>query len=174
MADPERFSDLLTTEVQGLAWRCCCRLSATTQDAEDLLQESLADAASRLRQLRDESSFRAWLLAIVRRRYLMLLRRRKLATVELDDSAQPWGVSGTSSESVELALLLQQLPVEQRHLLCLHYLEGFPAEELALALGVSRAGVEQRLFRARAALRRLYRGSPAASEHPCKEPSNVP
>jgi len=71
----ERFQRLIDADVYSALWRWCCRLSAQREDAEDLLQETLALAYQRLPQLRDEAVVKGWLFAIARNLHLSRLRR---------------------------------------------------------------------------------------------------
>jgi DNA-directed RNA polymerase specialized sigma24 family protein len=50
-AEVELFEYVLTPATIDVAWRYCCRLCKTREDAEDLLQEALAHALVRFRQL---------------------------------------------------------------------------------------------------------------------------
>jgi DNA-directed RNA polymerase specialized sigma24 family protein len=66
----QRFEDALRTGAYDNAWRYCCRLTASYEDAQDLLQDSLGHAVAQYARLRSRDSFRAWLLAIVRTRFV--------------------------------------------------------------------------------------------------------
>jgi RNA polymerase sigma-70 factor, ECF subfamily len=154
-----RLERLLDSPAYGLAWRYACRLALTREDAEDLLQDVLAHALLHLDQLRLDTAFAPWLLRIVRTRFLMA--RRSAAQPAAADAtprelpAPPaWGLDANAGQALELAHALRGLPPEQRALLSLHYIEGLGADELAAVHGVSRGAVEQRLHRARHALRR--------------------
>jgi RNA polymerase sigma-70 factor (ECF subfamily) len=147
------FAELLTDEVYQLAWRFCCSLAGDEADAQDLLQEALYQGLRCIRQLREPAAFRSWLLAIVRRRFLNLVRQRRAA------QSGPAGLVAYAGEA-ELATgaavtdALHRLPEEQRSLLTLFYFEGFSMRELGRSLGVSPLVVQGRLARARDALRR--------------------
>ncbi len=159
-AEEQRFARLLDSAVYALAWRYACRLAPSYTDAQDLLQEALAHAIVRLGQLRDDTAFRGWLLSIVRTRHLMAQRsrlRRLQAEARLAaQSAAQWTIEAAPDpRGAKLAAALHRLPSEQRQLLCLHYLEGIAAPELAQIYGISRAAVEQRLHRGRLELRRI-------------------
>ena len=73
----ERFQRLVDADAYSALWRYCCRLSTRREDAEDLLQETLALAYSRLAQLRDEAVVKGWLFAIARNLYISRLRRER-------------------------------------------------------------------------------------------------
>jgi len=155
----ERFKRLLTESVYKLAWRYALRMSSTPEDAEDLLQESLVQALLKLPALRDDSSFKPWLLTIVRRKALdrarITKRHRQTKQFLPVLAAEP-----TDILSAEILKVLQALPDNSRELLCLFYLEGLSAKEVAHVLRISEAAVRQRLVRARLAMRRELSRSP--------------
>lgn len=158
-----QFEAALSDEVYSSAWRYAWRLAAAGrggchQDAEDLLQEALTQAWRQFGQLRDAGQFKAWLLAIVRTRYLNRLRtarRRPQADGELPaDLASPQQPEASDQELAARAALAM-LPAAERELLELFYLEQLSLEETGLALGVSARVVRQRLYRARQSMRRI-------------------
>lgn len=155
------FESLLTQPVLDSAWRYAYRLCHQREDAEDLLQDALAHAFNRLGQLKEPVAFKSWLMCIIRSQFLMNIRRRRVedlvhanadeATLHLED---PQRVGMGSQESLEIEAALQQLPDCQREILELFYLDELNLAETARVLGLSQGAVQQRLFRARGALRR--------------------
>jgi len=173
-AGAARFEALLTEQVLGVAWRYACRLCKTHEDAEDLLQEALSHALVRIGQLREPERFKSWLMSIVRTRFLMQYRRKGLERerVSLRDDDPGAGLVDyrAAPGSDELAALvadaLKHMPEDQREILNLFYLDGLSLVETAEVLGVSSGAVQQRLFRARGALRRvLTRQLPGFNGH---------
>lgn len=159
----------------------CYRILGSLQDAEDVLQEALL-AAWRSIDRFDGRSLRAWLYKIATNRCLNYLRgesrRPKPALwpehgADRDGpgrSAEPWWlepypdgpdelVPGPEArydarESIALSFVagLQHLPPQQRAVLVLRDVLGFPAAETADILGSTQAAVNSALIRARAAL----------------------
>jgi len=134
------------------AWRYCCRLCRSYEDAQDLLQESLAHALSRFGVLRERESFRAWLLAIVRTQFLRALRRQHGSLPLTGEELEQLSTLEPDGELVLAALRL--LPAAQHELLTLFYIEGLSLAELGTVLGVPVIAARHRLHRAREALRR--------------------
>ncbi len=67
----------LTPEIYGALWRFCLRLcSGRREDAQDLLQDSLARGLLAFHKLRDPLALKSWLFAISRRRFLDLKASR--------------------------------------------------------------------------------------------------
>lgn len=148
-----RFDDLLTDGIYSLAWRYCARLCRTREDAEDLLQESLLQALRRLSSLRDEGSFRSWLLSIVHHRFIDRCRRSETRQKTLEGVQQAWYNDSHSNSQNHLWSVLHSLPDQNREIICLFYMEGLSTEEIAEITGLSGSAVRLRLMRGRRALR---------------------
>jgi RNA polymerase sigma factor (sigma-70 family) len=150
-----RFEECLTDEAYLSAWRYACHLAGRREDAEDLLQDSLAHAYRKFSQLRNPDAFRGWLMSIIRSQHIRKWRkdRNRSEQFELKEF-----MPGPDSPAVEpggpVAQALAGIPAAQRELLSLFYIEGLSLKETGQVLGLPARAVKQRLFRARAALRR--------------------
>jgi RNA polymerase sigma-70 factor (ECF subfamily) len=157
------------------------RIVGSTQDAEDVLQETLLAAWRGLEQFEGRASVRAWLYRIATNRSLDALRasRRRpegqrvtkmpeptrwveplwlepYPDVLLDgipDEAPGPDARYETKEAIALAFVvgLQHLPPQQRAVLVLRDVLGYRAAEAAEMLEVSEASVNSLLRRARAA-----------------------
>jgi RNA polymerase sigma-70 factor (ECF subfamily) len=160
----QQFERLLNNEAYEAAWRYACRLCQAREDAEDLLQESLARAFTRMAHLREPERFRGWLLSIVRSCFLNRYAKRKREKQALSYWHEYCGAHAFEDPlSLELADALARLPDAQSELLGLFYLQGLSLEETGQVLGISSIAVRQRLFRARSALRRQVSDAAAMS-----------
>ena len=107
------------------------------------------------------SSVYTWLYRIVVNTALDALRARNRRQTARDTSVEPaW--DGVGSLEARLALRelddwLATLPAQQRAALVLKSVEGLSSPEIASVLQCSEGAVEQKLVRARAALRRRTR-----------------
>lgn len=138
--------------------------------ALDVVQESFVKVYQRLEGLEDPARFKGWLRNVVKTTALDSLRRSKVVgrsgeqlpgeDEEGHSTTLPTPDLGPAelSEQAELRAQVREvvttLPESQRELITLKYLEGASYEEIAKALDLSVSGVESRLFRARAALRK--------------------
>lgn len=128
-------------------------------EAEDVVQESYVSAYQALREgtFDARSSVSTWLRRIVINRAIDALRSRKRRP-KLDDTqvelswAGPAAIEGQAALS-EMNEWMGQLVPEQRVTLVLSVMEGMSNAEIATALGCSEGAIEQRLVRARVALR---------------------
>lgn len=164
----ERFGKLVGAEFYARLWRQAAWLTSSREDADDLLQDTLARAYQRLHQLRDDSRFYPWLLGIMRRGFLNLQRGRQrrhahegqwrseaeLRWLQLQTDHVEGGPQNPGPESVLALDALLRLKPDERWLLTVHYIEDVKTRELAAALKLGEPAIRQRLSRARHALKR--------------------
>lgn len=133
--------------------------------ADDLVQDTLERAWSRLAQWQPGGDLRVWLFSIMHNLRVDQLRRPVLVTQHMaDDSDAP--IRATQTDRLELDDLdaaLARLPEEQRAVLLLVALEGMRYEEVAATLGIPQGTVMSRLARGRERLRQILEGQPAPS-----------
>jgi RNA polymerase sigma-70 factor (ECF subfamily) len=128
-------------------------LTGSRDSAEDLTQETFLQAWRRLDTFEGRSALRTWLHHIAHREFLQALRSRRLQ-ISLEEAGElPEAHPTPVTETAELRAILGKLPMEQRHIVMLHYLEGHEYEEIAQILGIPSSRVKHRLSEARARLR---------------------
>ena len=133
--------------------------------ADDLVQDTLERACSKLHLWRSGSDLRAWLFTIMHNVHVNQVRSRgSAATLPLDDDFPDAPVRATQSDLLELLDLeaaLSRLPTAQREVLLLVALEHLSYQQTADALGIPIGTVMSRLARARERLRLMLDGSDA-------------
>lgn len=142
--------------------RYAARLLGNLTDAEDVVQEAYVKAHRALLagHYDGRAALKTWLYRIVTHAALDERRKRKRSQDRAGADAAFEGVSDGVARAEsgvalrELGDWLGTLPDEQRSALVLQALEGFTNREIADILECSEGAVEQRLVRARAALRR--------------------
>jgi RNA polymerase sigma-70 factor (ECF subfamily) len=130
-------------------------------EAEDVLQDAYVRAYEHLSELRDPARLASWLTHIVVHESKARVRRGRRAAELTEAPARTVGSSAADPEQEALRKQLQsvlaaaidELPVAHRTVFVLRDLQGLSTAEVAESLGMSRAAVKMRLFRARAALR---------------------
>lgn len=140
-------------------WLCHDRVRA-----EDLVQETFLRAWKALPSLRDEQAAKSWLFTILRREFY----RQGPAMAPVAETASE--VPCHSTDNLRDWMIRRQLcalPDEYREPLLLQVLGGYSCDDIATLLGISRAAVMTRLFRARQKLR------DALGENNPHEPSGV-
>ena len=160
----QSIQQLVQDHYQAL-YRFAYRLSGSSQEAEDLTQETYCQANRNFAQLRDGARGKAWLFSILRNAYLQKLRTNK-RTVELSPETLaeiPERLPDPlpDIEPAELQKALSELPEDFRTPLLLFYFEDFSYREIAEELKVPLGTVMSRLARAKAHLRgRLLQPAP--------------
>lgn len=143
------------------------RLVGHQQTAEDAVQEAYTRAFNALQngQYDERSKIESWLVSIVTRVALDMLRQQKRQTA-IDFSISPDHVPSSDAPDsqaaaiVELTRWLSELAPDQKAAVVLFYLEDLTCGEVAEILGVSEGAIEQRLLRARAVLRKKFQDDP--------------
>jgi len=129
--------------------------------ADDLVQDTLERAWSRLAQWRAGSDLRAWLFSIMHNLWVDQLRRPSLNTSPIEDEYVDAPTRATQTDRIEvkdLEFALARLPEEQRAVVLLVALEEMSYAEVALALGIPIGTVMSRLYRGRERLRMILDG----------------
>jgi RNA polymerase sigma-70 factor, ECF subfamily len=130
--------------------------------AEDALQEAFLSVwrtASRFVPERARAG--TWILTLVHRRAVDLVRREQLRRAEpLEAAPEPAGGSAEASawlqlEGERIRSALRQLPDPQRETIELAYFGGFTQSELAARLGQPLGTIKSRMFTGLARLREL-------------------
>ena len=133
-------------------WRYVRRMLGTPGPADDVSQEAWANALRALPGLREPERFAPWLFTIARRSVINHLREKYR---HVDDT----GTDHVEDEvdevlnRVRLTEGLNELPLPEREVLILYYLEDLALEECAQVLEIPPGTVKSRLFRARRLLR---------------------
>jgi RNA polymerase sigma-70 factor (ECF subfamily) len=149
-------------------WRTAQRLLGNRADADEVFQETFADAVRMSRQAKEPiRSWRAMLIRLATARAVDRLRQRvrqrsreagdfSTAIESLPDrreELQPHQRVEQAEMSARLRLALAHLPPKQADAFCLHCLEGFSYREVAEQLGESVDHIGVLIHRARADLK---------------------
>jgi RNA polymerase sigma-70 factor, ECF subfamily len=121
-------------------------------EAEDVVQEAMARAASRWPRLRAYDVPEAWVRRVAFNLAVSGHRRARRRLAALLRLGPPAAVPPVSVEVLALAEALKGLTVAHRQVVVLYYLADLPVERVAHELGVPVGTVKARLARARGAL----------------------
>jgi len=137
----------------------CRVITENEEKALDLVQETLTKAFERFDTLRDPSAFQFFLIGIARNCHLKQQRRWKFFGKQTD--IKPANIE-IASDSIEMQYDIQLiregiagLNAEQREVILLFHILGFPIKEIAEDLTITEAAVKNRLTRGRERLRKL-------------------
>jgi RNA polymerase sigma-70 factor, ECF subfamily len=148
--------------------RCYARALVNNRDlSDDLVQDTLERALSRIEKFKLGSDLRAWLFTIMHNVFINQVRKAstRAVHVSVDDESvfeSEFAVSANQTQSLEVRDLdyaLQRLPADQREVVLLVGLEEMSYTEVALALDIPVGTVMSRLSRGRERLRALMAGA---------------
>lgn len=140
-------------------------------NTDDVTQEALIEVLADLRDFRGEGRFEAWVDRVVTSSVLTHIRKHKARSAQVIKYRAELEVVSSQSRDDELLYrrqvvrMLDELPLEQRHVLVLHYVLEMTVPELALALGVPVETVRSRLRLAKGRLRNNLGPSFLAAEN---------
>lgn len=129
--------------------------------ADDLVQDTLERAWSKLHMWRQGSDMRAWMFSIMHNTFINHIRKNQLDTVTMSDDALVVPTRATQEDSLQmrdLASAIGKLPCEYREVILLIGLEQMSYEETAQVIGIPLGTVMSRLSRGRERLRTLMAG----------------
>jgi RNA polymerase sigma-70 factor (ECF subfamily) len=160
----ERFRALFDAELRYV-WTSLGRLGIAERDREDLASEVFFRVHRRLADLDPDRAVRPWLFAFAVRVASEHRRRAHTRNESLgakDDAGSsavdPPGARGDDDREL-VRLALGSLDIDKRAVFVMHFLDGFTAAEIALALGIPLGTTYTRLRAARnlftAAVRRI-------------------
>lgn len=153
-------SDALLVEIPRLR-RYARALVGDRATADDLVQDTLERAWSRVGQWRPGSDLRAWLFSIMHNLRIDQMRRPTLPVASFEENDVEVITRATQTDHMELedlASALSTLPEEQRAVLLLVSLEEMSYAEVSGMLGIPIGTVMSRLARAREHLRLILDG----------------
>lgn len=144
----EAFTQALLA-MQTTLYRISASLLRQSCDQEDAVQSALEKALRRRSSLRDESKLRGWMARILINECYAVLRAHKRETL-VDTPPETPAPAGCDPD---LYRFFSGLTEALRLPMVLHYVEGYPLEEVARALRLPIGTVKSRLARGRDKMR---------------------
>lgn len=160
----DRFAEdiLVRRHLPGVA-ATVARLLGDRHEAEDVVQDAFAAAHAELKNLREPSAFRGWVLQMAVRKVHRRFRKRKLlrflglASGEPEGLSELAGAEATQEQRAELVFLdraLGLLAAADRVAWSLRYVEGMQLDEVADHCGCSLATAKRRIAAADVVVRK--------------------
>ena len=141
-----KYSDML--------YKICIVILCNEQDVQDAIQDTFVRYLEKRPDFHDEEHEKAWLIRVATNICRDMLRFRirhpKVCIDELENSlAVP--------EQRETLRELLELPVKQKTVIYLHYVEGYHVKEIADILGITEGAVKMRMKRGREQMHQAWR-----------------
>jgi len=133
------------------------------QTSLDIVQETFIAAVRHIGGLRDNAKFGSWLFGIAHQKCAQRWRKQNREEIlreeiaELPDEFEhsPDDLLIRQEQEAGFMNLLNQLPMPQRAVLLLHFIEDFSLEEIAGITGANPGTVKSRMHYAKRALKKL-------------------
>lgn len=134
-----------------MLYKICIIMLCNEQDAKDAVQETFCRFLEKKPDFKDEGHEKAWLLKVAVNYCKDMLRfRLRHPQVPIDELANSLIAKKDQHETF---LELMALPMGQRTVIYLYYVEGYQVKEIAEMLGISAYAVKKRMQRGREHLR---------------------
>lgn len=137
-----KYSDML--------YKICIVILCNEQDVQDAIQDTFCRYLETKPDFRDEEHEKAWLIRVAtnicRDMIRFRIRHPKISIDGLEDSL-------AAPEQKETLRELLELPVRQKTVIYLHYVEGYHIREIADILGITEGAVKMRLQRGKEQMR---------------------
>jgi RNA polymerase sigma-70 factor, ECF subfamily len=163
--DPEAYRQLFRLYARRVH-RLIYRLVGPTDEVEDLVQATFAEAFAGLAGFRGDAAFFTWLGRIAVRTALRRRRQPSRAPLPLDeataasDVASPEATADARRALARFDGILARLSDKRRAAFVLHVLEGHSLDEVAVLVDAKLAAVKVRIHDARVAIEREARRDP--------------
>ncbi|MEG3638858.1 RNA polymerase sigma factor [Magnetococcus sp. PR-3] len=163
---PEAYA-LVVRRLQARVYHFILRHIHSTEDAEDLTQETFLEAYRNLARFQGHSLFSTWVLGIAHNMARNFRGRAPHYKYDITDDSildrtsdqrpNPQDYAGEAERMKALKQAMNALPNEQREALTLISLEELSYEEAATVAGITLSALKTRVFRARRHLRDLLK-----------------
>jgi RNA polymerase sigma-70 factor (ECF subfamily) len=133
------------------------------QTSLDIVQETFIAAVRHICSLREQAKFGSWLFGIAHQKCVQCWRKQNRAALLRDEIGEtppdldegPDELLIRREQEEDFMKLLNQLPLSQRSVLLLHFVEDFALEQIAEITATPLGTVKSRLHYAKRALRQL-------------------
>ncbi len=157
--DREAFGRLYDAVARDL-YRAALYTLGNPQDAEDAVAETFLEAWKGIHALREEGSFRQWIMRILsvrcKRRIGGYVKEK--GNVDIEDYIEE-GVPDDSAPRAEVREAMSRLAPEERQIVVLSVLEGYAMREIGEMLSMPQGTVSSKLHRTLKKLRRMLEDS---------------
>lgn len=141
-----KYSDML--------YKVCIVILCNEQDVQDAIQDTFCRYLEKKPAFHDEEHEKAWLIRVAtnicRDMIRFRIRHPKVSIEELENSL-------VAPEQKETLKEFLELPVKQKTVIYLRYVEGYHINEIADILGITEGAVKMRLRRGREQIRLLWK-----------------
>lgn len=135
-------------------YKICIVILCNEQDVQDVIQDTFCRYLEKQPKFRDEEHKKAWLIRVAtnicRDMIRFRIRHPKVSIDEVENTL-------AAPEEREILRELLELPVKQKTVIYLHYVEGYHIKEIADIMGTTESAVKMQLHRGRKQMRLTWK-----------------
>jgi len=156
--DTNAFSYLID-KYKNMAYTIAIKIVKSTEDAEEIAQDSFLKAFQKLDTFKGESKFSTWLYTIVYRNAISMVRKKKITTTEIDSFVLDNHTTDFDFPQIEaikngeqkkyVADAIGNLSETDALLITLFYLNENTLEEIKEITNLTKTNIKVKIFRAR-------------------------
>lgn len=121
------------------------------QDAEDVVSETFVEAYKGLSNLREEASFKRWMMTILsarcKRKIASYIKEKKNIDIDEVIDLEAPGTDSPNAEHIAVREALKAISDEERQIVILATVQGYTTREVAEMLGLPHGTVSSKLHR---------------------------
>ncbi len=158
--DADAFAELYSLVYKELYHIALVNLK-NQHDASDVVSDTVLEAYSSIKKLRDEKAFKAWIIKILtvkikNKQKEYIKNRDYMADLDdLENSVEQKESAEINYSGLEIMEEFRRLNEEERLILSLSVVSGYTSEEIAKATGLSANTVRSKAARAKIKLRQM-------------------
>ncbi len=152
LGDKDSFAKVYQQIAEDL-YRVALYSLGNSHDAQDVVSETFIEAYKGIGKLRDENSFKPWIMRILsircKRKIGQYISGRNQLDIDdfLDLSEEGEGVEAQSTQKIALLHALETLNAQERQIVALAVVQGYTVRETAQILGAPQGTVSSKLHR---------------------------
>ena len=158
--DKSAYEELINRH-KDYAFTVAFRILNNREDAEEVAQDAFMQVFGALKSFNAESKFTTWFYRIVFNAALMHKRKKKVVSVDIENSSEAFMVSHSSDSAdylrknerkIAIQIALQNLSADDSMMITLFYLKELSIEEIAEITKISAKTAKVKIHRARVRL----------------------
>ncbi len=161
--DKEAFTELIL-EIRNDLYKIAKARLSIEEDIQDVIQETMIEAYSNIKQLKDPLKFKSWIIKILINNCNKKYKKKKKENEvyeDFDESAA-YIVGNNDIDTIENTLafneMIRNLSYEEKMIIILFYNENYTIKEISKLLKMNENTVKSKLSRARENIKMNYKG----------------
>lgn len=118
-------------------------------NAEDIVQDTCLTALEYFYTLKNNSSFRPWIIKILKNKCYTFLKNRKNALEDIEDYPMPYDVISNLDATINFKAMVEKLDEEEKEIFILKYEDDLTINQIAKRLNKTESAIKSVLYRGR-------------------------